>query len=66
MPSFAVALSSLISSFYGSLANLRHERTVWCLVLAGIGGAGFIASFWQQLGFGVRGLLLSIWWTLQL
>ena len=36
MPSFAVALSSLIGSYYSSdIAYLKHQTTVWCLVLAG-------------------------------
>ena len=59
MPSFAVALSSLISAFYGTVAHLKHERTIWCIVLAGIGAVGFSASFTQQLGFGILGQKLT-------
>ena len=59
MPSFAVALSSLISAFYGTVAHLQHERTIWCIVLAGIGLVGLCASFTQQLGFGILGQKLT-------
>ena len=36
MPFFAVALSSLIGSFYSTDMNyLKHQTTKWCLVLVG-------------------------------
>ena len=36
MPAFAVALSSLIGAFYSlDLGYLKHQTTVWCLVLVG-------------------------------
>jgi ATP-binding cassette subfamily B (MDR/TAP) protein 1 len=59
MPSFSLALSSVIGAFIGSPSQIRAEVDKWCLIFVGIAFASFIALVVQTYALGIIGAELA-------
>ena len=59
MPSFALALASIIAAFFLPRDALREEVNKWCLIFLGVAVAAFLALVCQTWALGIIGAELA-------
>ncbi|KAL4457545.1 hypothetical protein ABPG75_012410 [Micractinium tetrahymenae] len=59
MPAFSIALSSILSVFYGPVTDIGSGASKWSLVFVGIGLGAVVAALFQSYSFNFMGQKLA-------